>query len=255
MILIVLPISRKDYLKPVFDCLAKLIRSEDTELLIITDGDKELEKAVDRRLDSISYKKIQVVSFGEKASEDIDSRRWRISEIHNKARHYVPYYCDYIFSVEDDTVYPDSSLAKMLDIYDTYEDCGFVEGVELGRHKTKYVGAWIADDLQLPSKITSVMPTEGLQEIDAGGLYCALIKADLYRRHNFQPYDTEGKNGLSCDVNLGLWIRRQGYKCLIDWSIKCDHIGDKGSVNLGNTKPVTVVFEKRNSKWNGRTEV
>lgn len=229
-------------------------KPNNTELLIVVDSnDPKLINYINSKIDNLNFKVIKVkYSENESALESIDNRRYRISELHNIAKHYIPANCKYVYVHEDDTVAPPDTLAKMLDIYETYEDCGFVEGVELGRHKTKYVGAWIADDYRLPSKITSVMPSEGLQEIDAGGLYCALIKADLYKRHNFQPYDTEGKNGLSCDVNLGLWIRRQGYKCLLDWSISCDHIGDKGSVNLGNTKPVQVEFAKLRGKWNGR---
>lgn len=255
MTTLVLPISRMDYLRPVFNCLKMLRKPDDTELIIIIDGSEELQKAVDRRLDSLDYKKIQVINFGDKPGEDINTRRFRISEIHNTLRHFIPNYCDYVFSIEDDTVYPMNTLTKMINTMEQYEDCAFVEGAELGRHKTKYVGGWVADDIAHPLWIASVLPTDGIEPIDAGGLYCALIKADCYKTHNFEPFDKEGKNGLGCDLNFGLWLRNQGYECLIDWSIQCDHIGDKGSVNLGNTKPVTVVFEKRFGKWSGRTEV
>lgn len=262
MITIVLPISRRDYLKPVFDCLAALDKPEDTELLIITDGDSELEAAVDRRLDSISYARIQIISFGQKPAEDRDSRRFRISDIHNKARNYISEACDYVFSIEDDTTYPAHTLTQMLGFFEYSEDCAFVEGVELGRHKSKYVGAWKVDDLNDPLRIHSIMPNFNadelellvmkrpvMQRIDAGGLYCALTKAYLYKTHTFEPYDKSGENGLSCDLNFGLALRRAGFTCFIDWSIRCDHIGDFGSVNLGNTNPVMVVFEKHNGKW------
>jgi hypothetical protein len=93
------------------------------------------------------------------------------------------------------------------------------------------------------------MPSQGLQEIDAGGLYCALIDADLYKMHTFEPLDKQGWNGLSCDVNFGLYLRQQGYKCLIDWDLQTDHIGEYGSVNLGNTKPEELIFIKTNGEW------
>lgn len=256
MITIVLPISRTDYLRPVFNCLDKLERPEDTELLIITDGDESLARAVDRRLDSISYKRIQVISFGDTPAEDIDSRRYRIAAIHNKAKHFVSNECEYVFLVEDDTAYPANSLAKMLrtmmsPLMGDLQN-GFIQGTELGRRKTPYVGGWICDDINNPAVISSVMPPRGGQlfsAIDAGGLYCCLVGFDLYKRHMFEPFDKEGNNGLSCDLNFGLWMSRQGYDCYIDWSIVCDHIGEKGSVNLGNTKPVQVVFERVNGKW------
>jgi len=244
-----------EYLRPVFNCLAKLIKPPDTELIIITDGDAALEQAVDRRLDSINFRRIQVISFGDIPAEDIDSRRYRISAIHNKAKHFVTDKCEYVMLVEDDTTYPPDALNKMLKIINYNENCGYVEGIELGRRKTPYLGAWKADDLKDPHEIVSIMPSHGVQNIDAGGFYCALTNADTYRNHYFEPFDKVGKIGLSCDVNYCLYLRNQGLDCIVDHSIQCDHIGDKGSVNLGNTKPTRVIFEKTKNKWFARTVV
>lgn len=253
MITILLPISRTTYLKPMFDCLDTLERPKDTELLIITDGDSALERAVDKRLDSISYPHVRVLSFGNKAAENINDRRYRIAAIHNKTKHYIAEDCEYIFALEDDTVCPPDTLTKLLHGFNSVDNCAFIEGVELGRWNYPYIGAWKTDNVFEPNEFLSAMPSHGIAEIDAGGLYCALIDADLYKMHNFQPFDTEGKNGLSCDVNFGLYLRQQGYKCYIDHSIQCDHIGVKGSVNLGNTKPVQVRFSRMNNKWTGET--
>lgn len=257
MITILLPISRGEYLKPVFDCLNTLERPSNTELLIITDGNDELQKAVDKRLDSINYKRIQVINFGDKPAENINDRRFRISAIHNKAKHYIPENCEYVFTIEDDTVYPPNTLTKILKEFKDSDYTGMVSGVELGRHKTKYIGGWIVDNILDPMKIESIMPkdTDEPSVVQASGLYCALIDAGLYKQHNFAPFDKDGKNGLSCDVNFGLWICRKGYFVLFDWSIQCDHIGEKGSVNLGNTKPVQVVFEKHINRWSSRVVV
>lgn len=248
-----MPISRVEYLKPVFDCLAALDKPDDTELLIITDGDEELEKKVDRRLDTVSFKKVQVISFGDSPREDIDSRRWRISEIHNKARKYVT--GEYVFLTEDDTTYPPDTINRLLRAFKQSLHCRFAQGVELGRRKTPYVGAWMADDISNPNKISSLMPNSqaSLQLIDAGGFYCALVDANEYSNHIFEPFDKQGKMGLSCDVNFGMSLRQEGYLCYMDWGVQCDHIGEKGSVNLGNTKPVQVIFEKRKGEWSGRT--
>lgn len=251
MVTIILPISRKEWLRPVFDCLNSLERPDDTELIIITDGDKLLEHAVNKRLDSIGYSKIRVIKFGDNAAEDLDSRRYRISAIHNKAKQFISYGTDLVFLLEDDTIYLPETLKLLMDDLD--ESIGFVQGVELGRRKTAYVGGWRVDNIESPNEVTSVMPSHGTQEIDAGGLYCCLIPAHLYKEHSFEPYDKHGTNGLSCDVNFGLYIRNRGYKCLINWSVQCDHIGDKGSVNLGNTRPVSVQFTNDNNKWTART--
>lgn len=260
MITIVLPVSRTEYLRPVFNCLNALERPESTELLIITDGDASLEQAVNRRLESISYKRIQVISYGDTPGEDIDSRRFRISDLHNKAKNFINPKSKYVFSIEDDTTYPSDTLIRLYDVMARHEDCAFVEGVELGRRNTPYVGAWKADNIKKPNNILSVEPPyvgDPLKneinliahEIDAGGLYCALIDAEQYRSHHFQPFDADINVGLSCDLNFGLWLRNKGFKCFIDWSVQCDHIGDKGSVNLGNTKPKQVRFDKRGGEW------
>lgn len=248
MTTLVLPISRTGYLKPVFDCLNALEKPEDTELLIITDGELELSRAIDRRLDQISYRRIRVISFGDAPAESIKDRRLRISAIHNKARYHIPEDCEYVLSIEDDTVYPPKTLSELLLTMTTQPTAAFVQGVELGRHNTPYVGGWLADDCYNPSSIESVMPVQEIQEIQAGGLYCALIDADLYKQHYFEPF-ADFPKGLSCDLNFGLYLVQQGYTCWMDWSIQCDHIGVKGSVNLGNTKPVKVLFERQGDAW------
>lgn len=252
MTTLVLPISRTDYLRPVFNCLAELERPNDTELLIITDGNRELEKAVERRLDSINYSRVQIISFGEAPEIDRAARRFRISEIHNKAKQFVPEEADFVFLVEDDTTYPAETLTRFLRHLDENDSMVYVEGVQLGRRNTPYIGAWKTDDINDPHEFLSIMPSHGLQEIDAGGFYCALVEAELYKEHHFEPFDKQGKNGLSCDVNFGLYLRRMGFKCYVDHKISCDHIGDKGSVNLGNTKPRQVRFEKLKD-WTSRT--
>lgn len=256
MVTIILPISRTEYLKPVFDCLNNLERPADTELLIITDGDEKLQKAVDKRLDSIHYSGIKVINFGDKPAETIADRRHRIAAIHNKAKHHISEYSDLVFCIEDDTVYPKEALNNLISLRVPQDSIEFVSGVELGRWKTKYIGGWICDNPNEPRIIKSVMPSDGsytdISLINAAGLYCLLVEADLYKQHDFEPLDKKGTNGLGCDVNFGLWMNRKGYKGIMDWNTQCDHIGEKGSVNLGNTKPVQVEFYMRGDKWENR---
>lgn len=259
MITVLLPISRTEYLRAVFNCLAELDKPKDTELIIITDGNRELEQAVNYKLESINFHRIQIISFGDTPAEDIDSRRYRISAIHNKAKHFVSEDCDYVMLVEDDTVYPSNTLDQFLKTFRMFADkqVGFVQGVELGRHDTPYIGAWTADSDITPTRIESVMPKDsqphGWKFILAGGLYCCLVRADLYRQHTFEPYYKGKIKGLSCDFNFGIWMKQKGYNSMLFWNVQCDHIGERGSVNLGNTTPRQVIFEKTRDKWFGRT--
>lgn len=262
MINIILPISRKDYLRPVFNCLKELGKPKNTELLIILDGNQELEQLVGKRIEQLKgFNSIKVVSFGDGAVENRNDRRYRISAIHNMAKHYVSDDCEYVFLIEDDTIYPKDTLFT-LSASGELENCHFIQGVELGRWKTKYIGAWLADNVNDPQIIRSLMPAlydnlspYKLFKMDAGGFYCALVDADLYKQHTFEPFDKKGVNGLGCDVNFGLYLRQQGYECLTDWTIQCDHIGKEGSINLGNTKPVQVEFYKHKDKWNSKVIV
>jgi hypothetical protein len=151
VVTIVLPISRKDYLKPVFDCLTQLERPNDTELLILVDGGKDLHRAIDKRLDSIAYKRIQVIDFGTQPAETINDRRYRIAAVHNKAKNFVNEATKHVLLVEDDTVYPAHTLVQLAETMQSIDDCAFVEAVQLGRHKTPYVGAWHADNIDTPT--------------------------------------------------------------------------------------------------------
>lgn len=255
MITCVLMISRLDYLSEVFESLNNLDKPKDTELLLIVDSiDKPLVDFIDKAIDNLNFSTIRVKYSGNVAPKDnIADRRFRISSLHNLAKLEIPDDCKYVYLHEDDTLAPPDTLTKLLKIFGV-EDCAYAEGVEVGRHKSKYIGGWWADDVNNPEKIISVLTSDGIEPIDAGGFYCALVDADLYKAHTFEPFDTEGTNGLSCDVNFGLWLRRLGYGCYIDWSIQCDHISEKGSVNMGNTKIQQVVFERRRNKWTSRVE-
>lgn len=263
MITVILPISRKDYLRPVFSCLAELEKPDDTELLIILDGSQELQLAVNKKLNNLKgFSSIRVILFGDGPVENRNDRRYRIAAIHNMAKHHVPDGCDYVFLIEDDTVYPKGALMRFLSIIHNEADwrsldTGYVGGLEIGRWKTKYIGAWEADDIDDPLKITSLkeLPRENfIQQVEAGGFYCALTYASFYKEHNFEPYDKQGTNGLGCDVNYGLYLRRKGYQVEVT-DVLCDHIGKEGAVNFGNTKPVQVEFYKHKNKWNSRVVV
>lgn len=250
MITIVLPVSRKEYLMAIFNCLNHLLRPADTELLIVTDGDEELDRAIQSLLDMIHFSRIQVINFGDGPGAEIKQRRWRIAEIHNFAKQYIPEGTDQVFLIEDDTVFQAEALAQLQHVMDE-TGAAFVQGVEVGRWKTPYIGGWFADDLMEPQKIVSVKPSEGVQEIDAGGLYCALVDANLYQDHQFKPYEVDqDMKGLGCDVNFGLWLKQTGHKVMMNWDVQCGHYKDGIQLRLADIRPVVIVFEKNeNNRW------
>jgi hypothetical protein len=251
VITVIMPISRKEYLLPMFKCLEELKKPEDTELLLILDGDQELGQMVDSLLDLLSYRRVQVRDFGDSPAAALHERRMRISQVHNFAKQFISEDVDQVFLVEDDTNFsPDS----MLQLKKTMDGTGaaFVQGIEVGRWKTPYIGGWLVNDIHHPTKVTSVAPQKGILEIDAGGLYCALVDANEYFMHLFEPYDKIGKNGLACDLNFGLWLRQKGKTVLMDWSVECGHYKEGRQLRLEDVKPVIVTFEKdMNGKWLG----
>jgi hypothetical protein len=92
----------------------------------------------------------------------------------------------------------------------THPFAGLVSGVQLGRHGIAHVGVWVADDVYEPTTITSVMPTDvQIVEVDATGLYCALIKRANYMGHNFGVFDPDA---FGPDIALGLSLRASGFK-------------------------------------------
>lgn len=256
MVTVILPISRKEYMLPMFKCLEELEKPKDTELLLVVDGDRELHEMVESLLDVLTgkYRRIQVRDFGDSPAAALDDRRYRIANIHNFTKQFLSEDNKYVFLVEDDTNFPKDALTKMIEeIKKPY--VAFVEGVEVGRWKTPYIGGWLVDDVDNPTLITSVDPSKGIQQIDAGGLYCCLVDANLYFEHIFEPLDKQGKNGLSCDINFGIWLKRKGFRCIIDWSIDCGHYKDGRQLHLKDVKPVKAIFEKDlNGKWLGRGE-
>lgn len=151
----------------------------------------------------------------------IKVRRLRIADIKNQSKFLINQ-CDgdIVISLEDDTVFPNMDIMRL--IQPLYDDnrLGFVQGVQCGRHDCKMIGAWQADDPEDPQIIETLFPSEDYQDITAGGWYGYATRRDLYLNCDYfysssQPYGP--------DVNFGLWLQRKGYKCLIDWSMRFGH--------------------------------
>lgn len=246
-ILTILPVSRLEFLDQVLDSLIKQSYEERTALLVVVDGSDELYVKVHNKLASIPLNDVLCVM-----SEDfrggavtIPQRRWHISAIHNQIRKLVGQDVDWIFSIEDDGILPVNALSWLVNVVQTRPNVGMVTGVELGRWGVPYVGAWLADDVSNTKKLTSLENKVGsndVDEIDACGLYCALIRADLYKLHDFNS-----RNGLGPDVNLGLDIKQCGFQNYIEWTVPVTHMNSKdGKVEaITPDQPATVVIMEK----------
>lgn len=282
---IFIPISRDEHLDRLFTSLELLdCDASTTSLLTYVDGNKALHDRVSQLTEASKFTTRQCIRRKfEKPTNGLHARRRRITAIKNESKRFIGE-CDYVFGIEDDTIVPTHALTKLLSDYGAYPYAGFIEGVELGRWGVPYVGAWQADDVYEPTKIESAMPpgwfkpydgkvyegkrtdevlsettaaftagveqgrrSSNVQEIDAGGFYCYLTKRELYMAHEYAPF---GHNDLGPDVNYGLYLRQNGYKNYIDWSIKCEHRMRNGSsVSLSSTTPGQVAMVKEGDDW------
>jgi glycosyltransferase involved in cell wall biosynthesis len=222
----ILPVSRITYLDRVLSSLLdQTVKPQ--SLIVVFDGSDEDFSTVCGKVADLPFEPVICVkSTNDSPAEAIAERRIHIVNIHNQIRNLVPDETDYIFSIEDDGLIPSTALERLQRVAQ-YEDFGMATGVELGRWGVPYVGAWKANDVFTPTIVTSLenktqSHTTECEEIDACGLYCAFIKAHLYKRHEFNT-----TNGLGPDVNLSLSIRQQGYKNYIDWGIPVTHLTNR----------------------------
>lgn len=215
----ILPVSRIKYLDRVLESLLKQTYKIEN-LIVVFDGPEGEFLQVRNKIKELDIENtLCVPSVDGRQAHTIAERRWHIVRIHNQIRDLIGE-CDWVFSIEDDGILPRNALERLVEAIDN--DVGMVTGVELGRWGIPYVGAWKVDDIENPAVVTSMESKVGqdlVETIDGCGLYCALIRADEYKKHMF---DT--RNGLGPDVNLGLFLRKQGYHNYIDWMIPVTHL-------------------------------
>jgi hypothetical protein len=247
---IFIPISRADNLGRLFTSLEFLVcDKEDTALIVYVDGDSHLFNTVLPYVDDTKFqdhKCIQRPGNHGNAPIALVERRKRITDIKNESKALIPK-CMHVFCIEDDTIVPTNALQKLLDDYAQHPKAGFIEAVELGRWGVPYIGGWRVDDVVTPTRIESVMPGEGVEEVDAGGFYCYLTTYDNYRLHDYASFDS---NALGPDVNFGIYLRQKGFQNYIDWDVNCDHLTRNGNrLHPRTTQPRKVAMEKHGERW------
>jgi glycosyltransferase involved in cell wall biosynthesis len=251
-IVTILPVSRIEYFDRVIESLLNQSYKPRTSLVVVVDGSNELYIQIHNKLAHNPLNNVLCVrsrNWGE-AATTIPQRRYRIATIHNQIRELLPDDTDYVFSIEDDGILPVNALSWLVNDVQNYSSPGLVTGVELGRWKVPYVGAWQADDIMRVKNLRSMESKVGsnkVEEIDACGLYCALIRADLYKQHEFTSF-----NGLGPDINMSLEFRQLGFKNYIDWFVPVTHLTQRDGRNIeipANSQSTVVdMFQLGNSR-------
>jgi len=252
-ITIILTVSREEYLTDVISAL-ELIDCDPTytNLLCIVDGDNKLYVKVRNMIQDTKFNERLTVKYPEtKPVKRFDwlARRKRITAIHNFAKSRVGI-ADYVFLTEDDTIVPRNALTKLMNIFRNTPGCVYAEGVELGRWGIPYIGGWRFNDIYNPTSTTSIpYKDSGIENIDAGGFYCALIDANIYKNHVFHTYQSLGP-----DISMGLELRQNGYTNMVDYSVVCKHFNQQ----LKNQREIlipdestveTTIVKKNDSFW------
>ena len=244
---IILPVSRKDYLSKIFIILEMLDCDRAyTNLLVYVDGSLELFQKV-RNLVVNSKFRERLCVYRRKGVGSVSSvlrRRQRIADIHNEIKDLIKE-TDFIFLIEDDTLFPSNTLKKLLSIAYMKKYFGFISGVEVGRWGLTHIGGWIVDDIYDTKQVTSIKKGTGVVEVDGAGLYCCLTTKENYMKNIFKPYDKI----LGPDFDFGITLRKKGLKNYLDYSITCQHLTKKEALTLLNSKIVQVRFEKSDDDW------
>jgi hypothetical protein len=253
MINIVLPVSRIEFLDRVFENLNALeCDASQVNLLSVCDGDQRLFEKI-RNLTVASKFNEKLCVFRNKGPANTSSmsrRRQRIADIHNEVKGLI-YSCEYIFLIEDDTLLPSNALSTLLENYKEHPEAGFISGVQIGRWGFTLIGGYTVDNYQSPNKVLSIPNGEGLQAVDAAGIYCCLTKKEHYISHIFTPFE----NVLGPDFDWGIHLRQRGLQNYINHDIKCGHLTKKGEINFENTEVMELMITRDDSKYGWRTAV
>ncbi len=257
VVTIIMPVSRLDYLKRIFAQLEMLsCDAQFTNLLVYVDGDMELfDKTRNYVVQSKFAQKLCV--YRRKGLADPSSvrrRRKRIAEIHNELKTMIGE-CDYIFSVEDDTLFPPNALQKLMQAYVYNPHAGFITGVQIGRWGYTTPGIWRVDNPYDVKWVQSLLPPipqkpidpriDTIQEIDASGLYCLLTKREHYMSCTFEPFEDQ----LGPDFSFGIHLRKEGYKNYVDWSVNTAHLTKRGEIKVYNITLQQLTMTKTNDTW------
>lgn len=160
----------------------------------------------------------------------IARRRERIAFVKNQSKDLIAATDgEFVVCFEDDTIatHKDTILRLLEPLKDP--EVGFVQGVQAGRWGVKMLGVWDVyhgGDGQdqgvagVPIRAETLLPGKGLEMISAGGFYGYATPRKLYLNHD---YFQSSSQVWGPDVNYGLWVTDQGYKCLVDWDLKFGH--------------------------------
>lgn len=153
-------------------------------------------------------------------------RRARIAEnwlkVMNEVRGEVVLYS------EDDSIPVDPyTYQKLLERLDDPE-VDFVQANIVSRWKDRLCPAWQVDEhAGAPVRVSSALPSKGMQPIQGVGWYCFAAKAETLQA--VYPH-RDGVMPLGPDLRFGWALHKLGYKLFHDWDLPIEHITETESI-------------------------
>lgn len=171
-------------------------------------------------------------------------RRNRIAEMLTFASKHIGD-TDFVYMVEDDTDVKPNALQSLMASHKAFEDAGvkvgIVEGVQVGRHGYRMIGAWRMNDLHNPTVMETIPYNQSdlYDKIDGGGLYCFVVRTPLFKAHAW----TWQYECFSVDTTFGISLRKQGYQNFIDWMVQTGHAQQGHGALYPSDRCVVVRYE------------
>ena len=140
---------------------------------------------------------------------------------------------DYLFWIDVDNLIPRGALEKMLNLL-LERKVQAVSGFYY-RRGYPYTSVW---SKKSDKWFFQVQPMEGIHEIDAAGLGCAVVDVKWVVKNMTKPYFICGvaEDGtlVMDDVSFFGQLRQKGGVLLGDASIRCGHLQEREIINDGN---------------------
>lgn len=145
----------------------------------------------------------------------------------------------HLFFLDDDVIPPPDGLLRLLADSEAY-DLPIVTGLYLQRSAPHLPVVYRYDpDASRHVQITRFCP--GLQEVDACGGGCLVVRTDVLRAiaaTGEQPFDYLPGMDASEDVAFCLRARRLGYRLALDFYVACQHL-----------TTVAIAYETHSAAW------
>jgi hypothetical protein len=128
--------------------------------------------------------------------------------------------CKYLFFIDDDICLPPTGLRQLL--ADSIEhDAPIVTGLYIQRGEPHLPVIYRKTDDGRHIFMTKYIP--GLQEVDACGAGCLLIRRDVLETIG-SDWFSYGDYGVSEDMAFCMRVKAAGYKIALDASVRCNHL-------------------------------